>query len=33
VFRATAADLGEAALPPPDFVLYSEGQYALPGFK
>jgi len=33
VFRATAADLGKAAIPPPDFVLYSDDQYALPGFK
>jgi ribosomal protein S12 methylthiotransferase accessory factor len=33
VFRATAADLGRAAIPPPDFVLYSDRQYALPGFK
>src|SRR5437899_196283 len=33
VFRATAAELGKAAIPPPDFVLYSDRQYATPGFR
>jgi ribosomal protein S12 methylthiotransferase accessory factor len=33
VFRATVAELGEAAIPPRDFVLYSDRQYAAPGFK
>jgi len=33
VFRATVADLGSAAISPPEFVLYSDRQYATPGFK
>jgi ribosomal protein S12 methylthiotransferase accessory factor len=33
VFRATASDLGKAAISPADFVLYSDRQYSLPGFK
>ena len=33
VFRATAAELGNAAIPPRDLVLDSDRQYATPGFK
>ncbi len=33
VFRATVAELGKAAISPHEFVLYSERQYAAPGFK
>jgi ribosomal protein S12 methylthiotransferase accessory factor len=33
VLRAPTADLGPAAIPPRDFVLYSERQYAAGGFR
>jgi ribosomal protein S12 methylthiotransferase accessory factor len=33
VFTATAAELGAAAIRPADFVLYSDRQYATPGFN
>jgi ribosomal protein S12 methylthiotransferase accessory factor len=33
VFRATVEDLGAAAIPPADFVLYSNRQYAAPRFR
>jgi len=33
VFQASAAALGQAAIRPQEFVLYSERQYATPGFR
>jgi ribosomal protein S12 methylthiotransferase accessory factor len=33
VFRASVADLGPVAIPPREFVLYSDRQYETPGFR